>query len=345
MGVIVRVHHLAWYSMAGEAKRDYPATIAWQSPWWPAYPVVEDHFARLNAVLTRGQPLCRVAVVHSVESFWVSQGTRPERIDEVQAQEKAFEEGIRWLVHGLIDFDFLCESLLPSQGAAVENRRLRVGAMAYEAVLLPRLRGIRASTLDRLEAFADAGGRVIFAGTVPHLVDGCPSERADRLAARCMRVGFDRTEILDALAPCRDLDVRLGPGRPRADKLAHQIRAEGDVRWIFACNTDLDYGHTQVLLRLRGDWSFDTLETANGEIAPTDARAADGWTEWMAELPAAGHLLLRASPARAQVPVRPPRAALDPARRAVRPPRLHPRGTECAPARPSRLARGRRPLA
>jgi hypothetical protein len=42
-------------SMAGEAKRDYPASIGHQSPWWREYPLIEDHFARINTVMTRGR--------------------------------------------------------------------------------------------------------------------------------------------------------------------------------------------------------------------------------------------------------------------------------------------------
>ncbi len=37
MGVTVRVHHLTWVSMEGEAKRDYPASIGYQSPWYKEY--------------------------------------------------------------------------------------------------------------------------------------------------------------------------------------------------------------------------------------------------------------------------------------------------------------------
>jgi hypothetical protein len=32
LGVTTRVHHLAFMSMGGEAKRDWPAAIGWQSP-------------------------------------------------------------------------------------------------------------------------------------------------------------------------------------------------------------------------------------------------------------------------------------------------------------------------
>ncbi|MCX7935058.1 MAG: hypothetical protein N3A66_07340, partial [Planctomycetota bacterium] len=49
LGINLRCQHLAWYTMAGEAKRDYPAAIFYQSPWWELYPKVEDYFARLHA--------------------------------------------------------------------------------------------------------------------------------------------------------------------------------------------------------------------------------------------------------------------------------------------------------
>ena len=58
LGVTVRVPHLTWVSMAGEAKRDYPASIGYQSPWYQRYALIEDHFARLNTVLTRGEADC-----------------------------------------------------------------------------------------------------------------------------------------------------------------------------------------------------------------------------------------------------------------------------------------------
>ena len=71
LGVTVRVQHLSWVSMKGTAKRDYPASISYQSPWYGEYSYVEDHFGRVNTALTRGKPLVKVAVVHPVESYWL----------------------------------------------------------------------------------------------------------------------------------------------------------------------------------------------------------------------------------------------------------------------------------
>ena len=71
LGVTIRVHHLAWTSMAGEAKRDYPASISYQSPWYKEYHLIEDYFGRLNTALTRGSAEVKVGVVHPVESYWL----------------------------------------------------------------------------------------------------------------------------------------------------------------------------------------------------------------------------------------------------------------------------------
>jgi hypothetical protein len=42
-------------TMAGEAKRDYPAAIGYQGPWHRDYRLVEGYFARVNYALSRGR--------------------------------------------------------------------------------------------------------------------------------------------------------------------------------------------------------------------------------------------------------------------------------------------------
>ena len=62
LGVTLRVPHLSWMSMKGEAKRDYPQSIFYQSPWYRQYPLIEDHFARVNLAMSQGKPVCRIGV-------------------------------------------------------------------------------------------------------------------------------------------------------------------------------------------------------------------------------------------------------------------------------------------
>jgi hypothetical protein len=78
LGVNVRVPHLAWQTMKGEGKRDYPASISYQSPWALEYKRIEDHYARINTALTRGQSKPRVAVIHPVESYGMLYSSKEE---------------------------------------------------------------------------------------------------------------------------------------------------------------------------------------------------------------------------------------------------------------------------
>jgi hypothetical protein len=69
-GINLRCPHLSWYTMEGEAKRDYPASILHQSTWYPDYPTVEDYFSRCHVAMTQGTPICDLLIVNPVESAW-----------------------------------------------------------------------------------------------------------------------------------------------------------------------------------------------------------------------------------------------------------------------------------
>ncbi|TFG88927.1 MAG: hypothetical protein E4H18_01215, partial [Hyphomicrobiales bacterium] len=296
LGVTVRVHHLSWVSMQGEAKRDYPASIHYQSPWFREYPAVEDHFARVNSVLTRGKPRVRVAVVHPIESYWLDYGPRAGSGAARESQERSFQDVANWLCFGTVDFDYLAESLLPSQCPA-GGAPLRVGAMAYDTVVVPPLRTMRSSTLGRLEAFAAAGGRLIFLGEPPALIDCLPSDRAVRLAG-ARRVPCEKAALLAALEPVREVAVQHADGNPAWSVLTH-LRDDGPVRHLFACNNSNDHALWGARIRLRGAWSVRALDTLTGTTVDLPTRQADGWTEVVRDLPAVGHVLLSFTPASA----------------------------------------------
>ena len=76
LGVTVRVPHLSFYSMRGEAKRDYPPSIFYQVPWYLKFKAIEDHFSRLNTALSRGKALNEVAVIHPIESYFLNPLTK-----------------------------------------------------------------------------------------------------------------------------------------------------------------------------------------------------------------------------------------------------------------------------
>lgn len=282
LGVTNRVHHLTFMSMEGEAKRDWPASIGYQSPWYPKFSYVEDHFARLNTVLTRGIPQVHVAVVHPIESYWISFGPNSQTQACRDQLDENYENLMKWLLYGTIDFDLLSESLFPSQCEKLpDSNQLLVGKMQYNTVLIPDCTTIRSTTLDRLEAFAEAGGRVIFAGTVPTLVDAIPSNRPHELAKKCACIPFNRMAILQVLEEDRSIEIRDDKGK-YSTNLMYQMRNDSDRKWLFLCHVNrkknvLDK-REKYYIRIKGIWNPTLYDTITGQVLPYEAQVEDGNT-------------------------------------------------------------------
>ena len=295
LGVTVRVHHLSWVSMAGEAKRDYPASIGYQSPWHLEYPLIENHFARLNTALTRGRARVRIGVIHPIESYWLCYGPLDQTGIEREERETQFKSLTEWLLFGLLDFDFIAESLLPDLCPDAGTVPLEVGFARYDVIVVPGLHTMRQSTVERLEVFQRAGGTVIFAGDPPSLVDVLPSDRVCRLAEEGQHIPFARGRLLEVLEPWREVSVTLEDGRV-ADTLLHQIREDGVERFVFLCNTDRDRARSDCKVALRGHWRVNQLDTLSGKTHRLAARLERDETVLNWDFAAHGHLLLRLEP-------------------------------------------------
>jgi hypothetical protein len=298
LGVVLRVHHLTWVSMKGEAKRDYPASIGYQSPWHQKYSVVEDHFARVNLMMTQGRPRVRVGVIHPIESYWLAYGPASQTGSERTHREQQFDLINRILLFGLIDYDLICESLLPRQCAPERiGQTFPVGEMEYEVIVVPGMRTIRSTTLERLERFAAAGGRIVFAGEVPALVDARPSVGPAELAGQCVATGFSAYGILRALGDVRDLRVFDAGGVP-ADHLLYQMREGPEERVLFLCNTSRTEAKENLQIDISGEWICTELNTQTGHCAERAAVYNDGVTRIQYSLHPAGSLLLKLAPGR-----------------------------------------------
>lgn len=281
LGVTVRVQHLSWVSMKGEAKRDYPASISYQSPWWQDYSVVENHFARVNTALTRGKPVVKVGVIHPVESYWLHWGPAEQTFGIRKQMDDHFSDLTRWLLLGSIDFDFICESLLPDQ-CEKGGAPLKVGEMAYDAIIVPGCETLRSTTLERLEDFQKAGGQLIFLGDAPSLENARPSDRGSALYQVSQKCAFSQEALMDALKPVRLLDIRNVDGS-RTENLLHQLRRDGEGLWLFVAHgrepVDKNVPVRQdVRIALKGDYAVSLYDTQTGEIRPMPCEKVGGKT-------------------------------------------------------------------
>ncbi|HHV12448.1 MAG TPA: hypothetical protein GXX75_19420 [Clostridiales bacterium] len=295
LGVTIRTPHLAFMSMEGEAKRDWPASISYQSPWYETYSYIEDHFARVNTALTRGKAIVKVGVIHPIESFWISYGPNDQTQTIRDQLDANYENLMQWLLYGMVDFDLISEALLPEQ-CAVPGAPLKVGGMEYDTILVPDCRIIRSTTLDRLEVFARQGGKVIFAGRVPRLVDAQESDRAQQLADRSVRISFNREELLDSLKEDRLIEVRQKNGK-LSDNLFYQLRQDNNCRWLFICHVKQKKNRIDIpeeyQLRLKGAYRVFLYDTLKGSKAELDVEYQNGDTLFPMELYGEDSLLLK----------------------------------------------------
>ncbi|WP_251546385.1 glycosyl hydrolase [Pumilibacter intestinalis] len=269
LGVTLRVPHLSWVSMRGSAKRDYPASISYQSGWFTEYGYIEDHFARLNTALTRGKSMVNVAVLHPIESAWLIGGVREYTATDMETLDTQFVNITAWLLRGQIDFDFFSESLLPELYQKNQNG-FCVGEMQYKAVLIPPIKTMRSTTLAALNEFADCGGKVLVCGDCPDCVDGILDNAAQSLWNKSKRVGFSQSEILDALGDEREISVFGGNGERRND-LIYNLRQDGENKWLFIA-------HCDDMTRMDGnDCAYDELRiTVKGMFTPSLYNTLDG---------------------------------------------------------------------
>jgi len=303
LGVTVRVPHLAWMTMKGEAKRDYPASISYQSPWWDQFSMVEDHFARLNTALTRGKAKVRIAVVHPIESYWLHWGPADQTAAMRAQLEQQFSALAETLLFGGIDFDYLCEAELPAL-CGVGGNPLQVGQMAYDAVIVPSLTTMRGSTLERLAAFQKEGGALFFIGNCPGYVDAEPSAAVRPVYDRARYLPDAPSAILEALEEFRFLDIRRQDGR-REDRLLHQLRQDGKDLWLFLCNgknptcADVDDAG-RLRFTLKGEFALKLYDTLTGEIRPLAATYRGGNTVLERDWFIHESMLLRLTPGRGE---------------------------------------------
>ena len=296
LGITVRVQHLSWVSMAGEAKRDYPASMSYQSPWYKEYSYVEDHFARLNTVLTRGQPIVKVGIIHPVESYWLHWGPK-ESTNTIREQlDNNFQDITNWLLLGQVDFDYISESLLPDLCPTASNP-LKVGEMAYKTIIVAGCETLRKSTIDRLLKFQKEGGRLIFVGQCPSYIDAVKCCTAENLYNTSEKITFDHASVLNALEDEKVIDIRNSNGT-RTNNLIYNMRQDNDCKWLFIAHgvktLHFDAVSPQkITIKIFGEYTPILFNTINGEIADVDYQLGDGNTIIKTEINCHDSILLR----------------------------------------------------
>ena len=310
LGINLRCQHLAWYSMEAEAKRDYPASISYQSPWFDQYVQVENYFARIDAALSEGEEVRDLLIIHPIESTWF---TKPLAL--MTDKEKREENTPLFYLTGEIlkqniDFDFGDEEVM-SRHASVRSDLLSIAKADYKAVIIPELRTIRKTTLELLAKFADNGGLVVYTGKIPEYVDGVKSGLAEELYGK-----FKYAEVpeLAKAVESKARRVSVTANGAQIDPLLYHFTKNDSIATLFLCNTSVNqedlldqlnvclvrdrklaFDDAEVAWDIPENWKIFEIDPNTGKVYAVASAYKNGTHCFKTSFPALGTRLFAAS--------------------------------------------------
>ena len=180
-GVTSLCPHLEGYSLRGERKRDYPASVFYQLPWFKeAYKPFAEFICKTGAVLDEGREEAPILLIEPLQTAYIKQN--PKNTKGINALQSDFERITADLSDNHMLYHYGDESITEHFGSVKDNK-LVIGKCEYDTVIMPYMQSLTESTLKLLTEFSQNGGRLYFAGEKPSLVNGVKDERLKRLKA------------------------------------------------------------------------------------------------------------------------------------------------------------------
>ncbi len=240
MGVNFMNPHLCHYSLRGNRKRDWPPSIYFQQPYWKYYSPVNDYIARACMMLTQGDFIADVLVIHPIAGAWSVYSPRDDsRVGSVTREFAAISNLLPTLHR---EFEYGDEKLMAKYGK-VDGKELVIGKMRYKTVLVPPTVTLSYSTFKLLRDFVNAGGTVVAIKPTPTRLDGAESSHVKSFfgahTPNLLVTGDSKDELDAALqkASPRGVTIKDVLGTEQGNVIVHR-RQDGPRQIIFLANTN-----------------------------------------------------------------------------------------------------------
>lgn len=279
LGVTLRCHHLSWYTMEGEAKRDYPPTLNYQAPWHKKYSYLEDHYSRINYILSLGKQDIKIGVLNPIESIWAHYGNKEQTTASQDNMQKVYDFTVETLMKNTVDFDCISEANMEILYKNESDGLLHLGEESYEVIILPCCETLRKSTQDMLADFEKRGGKLIFIGETPKNTDGALGNIfSDREAMQM----FDNV-LLAEIEKYRKVRIYSDYGSPSSAFFHNHIKCDDGKEYLFLASCVRPANKHNALsrkysIRIDGEYSVNVCDTLSGETLPVYAEIKDGKT-------------------------------------------------------------------
>jgi len=233
------------------------------TPATPQAGMIAWYTNRGGYLMSIGRPAAQVGLYHPVNSMWMG--------DE-EADRGSTKLGWQLFEHQ-IDWDYFDEQSLSSVATIADGGFKNLSGQVYRALVIPPTTVITRTGLERLRAFTQAGGKVIFVGKTPKLVVDKTfldaKDTPDLSFATLIEPSGDITPRVLAALP--KPDVSLDAAFPR---LTYTHRTWRDAEMYFFFNeSDKEESRTATIA---GRGQAQLWDLATGEIHPLAAAVAQG---------------------------------------------------------------------
>ena len=290
LGVNFVNQHLAYYTLKGVRKFDYPPSFTYHEPWWENYKSMGDYIGRISMATASGEQLNKSIVLQQNTTSWMyfnrtDKNTMPDSI------RKTFKNFVYQLERNHYEYDLGSENVIRSIGS-VKDGKLVVGKRTYELIVIPALmQNLEKNTYMMLKDFLAQGGKVLsFASEIPYL-DGTESSAVNELKnsfpaqwTMAQRADDPKVKKLFALS-----DFSLVEPSPVKGELYYQRRIMEDGQLLFVVNSDTAQS-VAAKVSAKGK-SLIKMDLATGECFQVPVMAENGQLVFEITLPPIGSRL------------------------------------------------------
>lgn len=181
-GINYLCQHLEGYTLRGIRKRDYPATLFKQQPWWGDYRLFNDIASRIGYLIAEGKIEHEILVLHSAASAWVNFDVNSGEYAKNLCNEMI--ETVNRLESAQLQYHF-GDAIIMERHAKVKNGKINIGTQSYSLVIVPPCDCLADNVFENLKEFQIEGGKVIFCGRIPTMVNGSKNDEIREFAKRC----------------------------------------------------------------------------------------------------------------------------------------------------------------
>lgn len=182
------------------------------------FPQVARYTNRVSYLLSNGKPAADIAVYYPTDSEWLGD----------QMADSSALHLCQMLLENQHDFDFIDDYAILNVLESKRNGLQNLSGQIYNTILIPSVKAMPKTVLDKLKSFAVSGVKVVFTEKQPSLIVG----QTFRDAGNSYNFDWAISEPNNLFRQLPEPDFKLDPASDSI-KYNHRKFADGDLYFIF----------------------------------------------------------------------------------------------------------------